>query len=259
MQTLGLFDDVPIAEQWEAGFWRRQFQQESTRKQRRYDWAFGVIMPVVCFFFDPFIFKFWGSAGGGVLGAYKPFAYSGSFISILGMMAWLLWREKLGGYSAILSGLFFLAGSFALLIGIPLIPFSLIGTLYLVGLVGFTPLFTSVIFLRNGVRALRAAKLDFNGSKLAAAIAAGTLWGLALPYSLNNEVQCSLDLIAKSSPEIIRIQGLKLRLLSPLVDPDQLKKAYGNTPENSTERREIGRLYEQLTGEELKYYPHSDW
>jgi hypothetical protein len=216
-------------------------------------------MPVVCFFFDPFIFKFWGSAGGGVLGAYKPFAYSGSFISILGMMAWLLWREKLGGYSAILSGLFFLAGSFALLIGIPLIPFSLIGTLYLVGLVGFTPLFTSVIFLRNGVRALRAAKLDFNGSKLAAAIAAGTLWGLALPYSLNNEVQCSLDLIAKSSPEIIRIQGLKLRLLSPLVDPDQLKKAYGNTPENSTERREIGRLYEQLTGEELKYYPHSDW
>ena len=106
MQTLGLSDDTPKTEEWTAGFWRRQFQQTPTVKQRQYDWAFGVIMPVLCFLFDPFIFKFWGMSSGGILGAYKPFAYAGSFISILGMMAWLLWRERLGGYSAILSGLF---------------------------------------------------------------------------------------------------------------------------------------------------------
>ena len=259
MQTLGLSDDAPEAEEWEDGFWERQFQLVPTRKQRQYDWTFGVIMPVVCFFFDPFIFKFWGSPGGGLLGAYKPFAYSGSFISILGMMAWLLWREKLGGYSAILSGLFFVAGFFALLIGIPLFPFSLVGSLALIGLVGFTPLFTSVIFLRNGVRALRAAKLDFNRSKLAGAIAVGSLWGLAVPYSLNIEVQRSLDLVAKGTPETIRVQGLKLRLLAPMVDAEQLNKPYVRAPENSVERSEISRLYTQLTGKELNYYPHSEW
>ena len=259
MQILGLSDDAPQAEEWEYRFWRRQFQQNPTCRQKQYDWAFGVIMPVLCFFFDPFIFKFWGSTSGGVLGAYKPFAYSGSFISILGMIAWLLWREKLGGYSAILSGLFFVAGFFALLIGIPLFPFSLVGSLALIGLVGFTPLFTSVIFLRNGVRALRAAKLDFNRSKLAGAIAVGSLWGLAVPYALNIEVQRSLDLVAKGTPETIRVQGLKLRLLALMVDAEQLNKPYGKAPENSAERSEIARLYTQLTGKELNYYPHSEW
>src|SRR3954468_3801765 len=131
MQTLGLCDN-PQTEK-EKGFWRRQFQQETTDRQKRYDWAFGVVLPVVCFFFDPFIFTFWGSPGGGILGAYKPFAYAGSFLSVIGLMAWLIWREKLGGFGAFLSGIFFLAGLVSLALGIAMIPISLIGLMAIVG------------------------------------------------------------------------------------------------------------------------------
>src|SRR5262245_42723228 len=66
-----------------ASFWQRQFQQEPTRKQLRYDWLFGVIMPVICFALDPFVFK--GSGDGDqFLSTAKVFAYLLSFVSILG-------------------------------------------------------------------------------------------------------------------------------------------------------------------------------
>src|SRR5215831_8054578 len=58
MQRLDLSDE-PEKEQ-KKGFWKRQFQQEPTRRQKQWDWTFGVVMPVICFFFDPIVFKFWG-------------------------------------------------------------------------------------------------------------------------------------------------------------------------------------------------------
>jgi hypothetical protein len=249
MQTLGLCDN-PQTEK-EKGFWRRQFQQETTDRQKRYDWTFGVILPIICFFFDPFVFKFWGAPGGGILGAYRPFAYAGSFLSVIGLMAWLIWREKLGGFGAFLSGIFFLAGLVSLALGIAMIPISLIGLMAIVGVLGFTPLFTSVIYLRNAVRAYRAANLNLCRSKLIYAAATGAIWAFAIPYTLNVEVNRSLDLIARGTPETIRIQGWKLRLLAPLVDPDQLKTLYWKIDRGSAQEREIEILYQQLTGKQL--------
>ncbi|MDQ6786134.1 MAG: hypothetical protein M3033_04865 [Acidobacteriota bacterium] len=50
------------------GFWRRQFQKESTKSQRKFDWIFGVIMPVIYFAFGPVVFKD-GFFGGALFGA----------------------------------------------------------------------------------------------------------------------------------------------------------------------------------------------
>jgi hypothetical protein len=170
-------------------------------------------------------------------------------------MAWLLWKEKLGVFAPVLAGLFFVAGSVALLIGVALLPLSLIGLMMLIGVLGFTPLFTAVIYLRNGVRALRSAKPDLTRSKLVAATVLGSLWGLAVPYALNAEVNRSLQLIAHGTPATIRIQGLKLRLLGPIVDSDQLNDAYWKAPADSPGRSEIKVLYQQMTGKEFKEYP----
>jgi len=244
MQTLGMCDEPET-----KGFWRRQFQAEPTRRQKQYDWLFGAIMPLVCIFFDPFVFS-----GGGLLGAYRPFAYSISFISIMAMIAWLLWREKVGGFGALLAGLFFAASAVSLAVGIVLVPFSLIGLVIVIGALGFTPLFTSVIFLRNGVRALRAANVSLGRSTFVYGAVLSGLFGLTVPYVLNAEVNRSLDLIVEGSPTTIRSQGLKLRLLAPLVDPGQLQRIYRNEQRDSAERSEIQVLYRQLTGKELVEY-----
>ena len=251
MQTLGLCDEPETEKR--KGFWRRQFQAEPTRRQKQYDWFFGAIMPLICIFFDPVVFssKF-GEVGGGLLGAYRPFAYSISFISIMAMIAWLLGREKLGDFAALFAGLFFAASAISLAVGVVLAPFSLIGLVFLIGALGFTPLFTSVIFLRNGVRALRAANVSLGRSTLVYGSILGGILGLTFPYTLNAEIKHSMDVIAHGSPATIQSEGVKLRLLAPLVDSGQLRRVYWDEPMDSDERDEIEALYFQLTGEAVR-------
>jgi hypothetical protein len=76
-------------EQEPLGYWKRQFAEEPTYKQRVFDWLFGVIIPTICVAADPIVFR---GFEGGLLATYRPFAYILSFISILSMTAFLLWR-----------------------------------------------------------------------------------------------------------------------------------------------------------------------
>jgi hypothetical protein len=37
-------------------FWKRQFAENSTEPQAVFDIAFGLIAPILCFYFDPVVF-----------------------------------------------------------------------------------------------------------------------------------------------------------------------------------------------------------
>jgi hypothetical protein len=152
------FDDAqnPITYEENKGFWRRQFQREPTRMQRGFDWAFGVVMPIICFAFDPIVFK--GTPPNGILGDYTPFAYSLALVSIVSMTVWLGWGKHFRFANAIFGGLFAVGGLISLIVGLTLLPFSLIGLIILIGALGFTPLFTSVIYFRNSYRAFLSAE-----------------------------------------------------------------------------------------------------
>jgi len=254
MIKLGLCDEPEKDGRETTGFWERQFQTEPTERQKRWDWAFGVVLPVICIYLDPFIFANHVSNDAAILGTYRPFAYTGTFISIMLMMAWLLWRERLGGYSAIFGGLFLVASAISLVLGILFFPFSVLGSFALIGVPGFTPLFTSLIFLRNAVRALRAAETSFKLSKLIPAAMVGVLSGLTVPYVLQVRVNNSLDALAGASPETIRSEGSTLRTLSPLVDPGKVWQLYYDSPTHSPERSELKNLYYALTGHSPSKY-----
>ncbi len=136
------------------GFWRRQFQSNPTFAQRKFDWLVGVILPVICFAFDPIVFK----TEGGLLNDYSTFANLGSYVAVMSMMAWLLWGKGLASLTALVAGLFFSAAIVSFAIGIFLFPFSLIGLIVIVGALGFVPFFLSFSLLRNSVRAYRSAE-----------------------------------------------------------------------------------------------------
>ncbi len=69
----------------EKGFWRRQFQQQPTKKQTVFDWSYGVVIPLICVAADPIVFT-----EQGLMEAYRPFAYLISSASI--------WRWLRGSY-----------------------------------------------------------------------------------------------------------------------------------------------------------------
>jgi hypothetical protein len=149
-------DPEPITSP-KPGFWRRQFGTEVTRGQRKFDWMFGVIMPAICFYFDPIVFQ--GSFGEGpLLGAYSTFAHLLSYATIMAMVAVLVWDKRPASLNAMLAGLFGASALVSLIIGVILVPFSIMGLFFFfIGALGFTPLLSAIVFLRNSVRAHRAA------------------------------------------------------------------------------------------------------
>lgn len=103
MGTLNLIErDSVLRPVARPGFWRRQFTSEVTRPQVIFDIVFGIVGPILCFAFDPIVFR--GSFGDRPLfGDYKIYVYLFSGLEIMILSLWLLagagfqfWNEMVG-------------------------------------------------------------------------------------------------------------------------------------------------------------------
>lgn len=233
------------------GFWRRQFQNESTAAQRTFDWIFGVVLPVICFTFDPIVFKGYGLGKGAILGDYKPLAYLLSFVSIMAMSAMLIWGAKLKWMNAFLAGLFIVGSIISFGIGVILLPFSLLGLIVFVGVLGFTPLFSSVVYIRNAVRALESSKPFFKKSVLVYSLALSAIFSFVIPYVVNAEIKRTLDEMANGDVQTIQISANRLKYVSPLVNFDRLGGKSCHSP-NSETHLALAETYQQFTGESIE-------
>ena len=142
-----------VAARRPQGFWRRQFGEQVTPKQRRFDVAFGFVLPVLCFVFDPVVFEGWLFGGPAFYQPLQSYTYTLSAMELVALAAWLFKFGAAGRPPAALGGMLLAGGVFSLVLGVLMLPLSLFGLLFLVGVFGFTPFFTAVVYLRNGWRA----------------------------------------------------------------------------------------------------------
>src|SRR5262249_33418819 len=117
-----------------------------------FDIAFGIALPLVCLYFDPVVFRP-SILGKPLLAPYLVVGGVAIGLGLLSLSTWLLFRWP----PAFLTGL--LAGGtiFAGLLGLVLLPLSLIGLALGIGFLGFSPFVTAFVFWRNAVRAYRRA------------------------------------------------------------------------------------------------------
>jgi hypothetical protein len=262
MQQLGLSSNAGFNTGNTApklGFWKRQFRGVPTRKQKAFDWIFGVIMPVICFVFDPIFFKsvFFGVA---ILGVFKPFAYILSFVTVMAMSTWLIWGARLKWLNAPLAGLFLISGVVSFVIGVVLLPFSLIGLIILIGVLGFTPFLSAIIFLRNAYRAYQTAKpfvqkrLIFHLFTLSAALS------LQIPVSINLQIKKSLDAVVSAvkneDARAVRENGRKLRFVAFLANIDVLAGLYYRHSDMTNRKTEtmnaLAETYREITDVDIE-------
>lgn len=182
LQTLDLNSSEKPAKR--SGFLHRQHASASTPGQLKFDWIFGVGLPMVCIAADPGVFRTW-YGDQGLLSDHLVFCYLLSSVSIMAMAAWLLWGNGLGAIRPFLGGLFLAAAAASTVVGIILFPFSLIGSIFVIGLLGFTPLVSGFVFFPNASRVLAAASDDDSTGYVLQAATLAFIYALAVPYVLN--------------------------------------------------------------------------
>lgn len=254
MQQLGLNNYNTGARY--KGFWARQFQNQPTEKQKVFDCIFGIILPTACFLLDPIVFRSFSFDGsGGKFESYKAFAYILAFVSILSLTAWLAFGKQLKWLNALFGGLFVTGGIIALTIGVLIFPLSLLGIFFVIGILGFTPFFSAIVYLRNGLRAAEAAKTFLGGKISAYAFYLSVVFTLVVPFSINAHIKRLTEEMLTADASTIRANGAKLNYVAPFVDKRILQRGYlirKSKAESREETKALIEVYARLTGENLE-------
>jgi len=238
------------------GFWKRQFLQRSTRPQLVFDLIFGVVGPVLCFVFDPVVFQ------GGLLGRpffpeYQTFVYLFSGIEMVLLCLWLVMGVGSELSNAMLGGALMVGGVFCSAIGILLFPFSVMGLMLGIGLLGFTPFMTALVYLRNGWRALRTHASQPSTFTRATGSACGLLLVAGIPIALSMQIRSavvkSVDYIIRADPVQAPYAAQQLAVPRYFANGDLERIVQAYASETDAKRKELlGSYYREITGEDIE-------
>ena len=237
-------------------FWDRQFSKHVTRPQLFFDVLLGVIAPILCFIFDPIVFtqRLGRNPFGPDISRFSVVVYLFSAISILTLALWLMLRERSGYINAIFAGILLSGAVFSFLIGILILPLTLIGLILLIGVFGFTPFLTAFVYLRNAMRALNTAKPLLEQPRLSALFLLGAVLVLApsvvLPWQLNRIVDQSIQAILRGDRHTAESATQTLRYLGWASDLDQLVVTYSRETDQ-TRKEVLAKAYQEITGKDI--------
>jgi len=233
------------------GFWRRQFHLPATTPQLAFDLLLGIIAPVACLIEDPGVFHRSGLPGTTLLSHYWLFAYLEIGMSIAALAYYLLARRA----SAFLAGILFAGAAFAIAVGVIMFPLTLVAVFMLIGILGLTPFFTALAFLRNASRCWvrSGTRTRLSSAIVAAACGAVVTLGLALGIHLETVRIANRALVLlQSGSDVEFAQAVQaLKWVKYAVDPDNIVIAYANTKDDQ-QRYRLSRAYQAITGERIE-------
>src|SRR5262245_54687243 len=164
----------------------------STTKGRWLDIIGGIFLPALCVVADPIVFKqpeFFGNLGGPLLQRYVVFGY---LEILIGMTALALFLQR-KIISPFLAGTLLVGAAFSLVLGMILFPFALLGLLFVIGILGFTPFLSCFVFARAGMRALQMCRTRMKTYRLVVHASLGVMLTLALPIGSQIAVNSVVD------------------------------------------------------------------
>jgi hypothetical protein len=252
MSSILTADEEPIR----AGFWQRQFSSDSTTYQVMFDVVFGILMPVVCFYFDP------GIISGGTVRSFSPMlphavlVYSLSAIAISTLVVWLCFARRIKATGAIIAGVFVSGAVYSFTIGIIILPLTIVGLLFIIGILGLVPFVTGFVYLRNAIRAIRSANAFLGRPSLATAVSVGLLIAAGLPaigeFSISRIVTQSMNqLLTQQDSRSFEEAVARIKYLGWADDMDKLVRAYESEP-NRQRKDRLAKAYKEITGREIE-------
>lgn len=213
--------------------------------------AFGVVLPVVCLALDPIVFRssdaLLSPIGSPVLGAYRVVGYSATVVGIASLLIWITLRRPAGVLAGSLAG----GAAFALGLGLILLPFTLIGLFFIVGVLGLVPFGTAWVFVRSALAAWRAARhrAATGWAVVGFLVACGLPWALqAVTWSA---VRSATERATSTDPGEAERGVKQLSRLRFVTDADELVWAF-EREQDPDRRRRLADAYRRVTGGELE-------
>jgi len=121
-----------------------------------FDVSFGIVLPLVCFAFDPIVFVDERWIGLGYW-PYRILAWTFAGAQMLALAAALAGGRRPPVESAVVAGVLGAGALFACVVAFALLPLSLNGLIAIIGVLGLVPFATAFVYGRAALRALRDA------------------------------------------------------------------------------------------------------
>jgi hypothetical protein len=216
-----------------------------------FDVFFGIIAPFFCLLFDPVVFTGDGAMGSGFLGSFRLSGYAAVTFSALALGYYLLIRRA----SPVLAGALFGGFGFALILGLLMLPVTVIGLFIAIGVFGLTPFITSYVFLRNARRCWAGCPIERSRPRRLYLLALGMALILGLPVGLQWSASSMTDYAVKwltSGSEEDYTRAVKmLRLTRSILDPDEMVIRYQKSSDEK-DRGRLARAFEAVTGRKIE-------
>ena len=238
------------------GFWKNQFGPNRTSAQDKFDVVFGLVLPIVCLLADPLVFKSFPIFGPAIFEDYQLLAYVVCTVEMGVFLVWRTFPTKVNAFSPLFAGVFLIGACFSTVIGLAMLPLTLVALLMLLGVLGLLPFFAAFVYLRNGVRALRAqpnhAPILF---RLWLAVMSGLFVIVPLTFATiyaERSIEGSVDTMIYGSSYQAEVAAHRLKWFRfiPLKQCNRLALAYGREWD-SEKRAVLSRAYWELTGEDI--------
>jgi len=238
-----------------AGFWRRQFAPQVTGPQITFDIVFGIVAPILCFAFDPIVFR-GGLAGPPLFADYKIYVYLFSGLQIIMLSFWLLARAGFQFWNIVVGAGLMLGGIFCLVVGITLAPFSLMGLMMGIGVFGFIPFLTGISYLRNGYRAVQIPRTDPSAFTAVGTVLIGSVFVVGAPVltglAIHQSVESSVDEIVHGDASRAASAAHRISPLTVFVgvESEKIVTAYQETSDPARKKL-LKDCYQEITGEDI--------
>jgi hypothetical protein len=238
-----------------ASFWRRQFSRAGTEQQATFDIAFGLLIPVLCFYLDPVVFK-GDFLRGPIVQSYQLFAYGVAALEVTLFTIYMLCGARLGAWSPLIGGALISGSVFSAVTGVMILPYSLVGLMVVIGALGFIPFITAFVYLRAGWRALTHEAAPIGS--LINCLVIGAVLSLGVPalasIYVSRSATNSIEVILHGNPQQAELALAHLRRL-PMIPQHNLEPLMqGYLQEKDPERKQLLKnCYQLIAGEDIDH------
>jgi len=227
-------------------------QIENPGSKLAFDVIMGIWLPLFCLIFDPIVFIYF-------LSSYHLFAYFLIGLEIATLTLWLVFGMRLIRWAGLIAGILFSGALFALILGIVLLPLSIIGLIFLIGLFGFAPFFTFVIFYHHGKQAFKQAyHAHLNRVWLHTSFVLGISFAILIPTGVqlgtHQIISHSIKIILEGEPQTITSATQRLQLIFWCREScfDEIVWAYEKAEDNLVRQKNLAQVYHDITGKDVE-------